>query len=71
MQATSSTVLYIRENTTQVLHTGSGADRWNRFLTRISHAAEPTGYNPTSDASIVARWWSTHPCVRANRTAAS
>jgi hypothetical protein len=52
--------------TTQVLHTGCGADRWNRFLSNVSHAAERSGFNPGSDALIVAKWWREHSRVWAS-----
>jgi hypothetical protein len=52
---------------TQVLHTGCGADRWNRFLSSVSRTAEKSAFNPGSDASTVAKWWSEHARVWASR----
>jgi len=63
---TESTSVTAASFTTQVLHTGCGADRWNRFLSNVSHAAERSGFNPASDASIVARWWREHSRVWVN-----
>ena len=62
-ESTSATAVSF---TTQVLHTGCGADRWNRFLSNVSHAAERSGFNPGSEASIVAKWWREHSRVWAN-----
>jgi hypothetical protein len=61
MNATSSTVMYISspggQFTTLVLHTGSGADRWNRFLSSISLGPMSPGSDSVRNASIVAKWW--------------
>jgi hypothetical protein len=57
--------------TTRVLHTGCDADRWNRFLSSVSPAAEPSARNPDSDAATVARWWREHSRVWGKRVIAS
>jgi hypothetical protein len=63
MYATSSTVMYISnpggQVTTLVLHTGSGsgADRWNRFLSSVSFGPALSGSDSARNASIVAKWW--------------
>jgi hypothetical protein len=77
MYATSSTVMHISAPatnasfTTRVLHTGYGAQRWNRFLSSVSLTAAPFGFDAARNASIVARWWRGHARARANPTIAS
>jgi len=70
-RTTASTSVTDASFTTQVLHTGCGADRWNKFLSSVSRAAELSGFNPSSDASIVAKWWCAHSRVWASRATES
>ena len=66
IRTTESTLGTAASFTTQVLHTGCGADRWSRFLSHVSHAADLSAFDPASDASIVARWWREHSRVWKN-----
>jgi len=57
--------------TTLVLHTGSGADRWNRFLSSVSLEATPFGFDAARNASTVAKWWRGRARAWASPTTAS
>ena len=57
--------------TTLVLHTGSGADRWNRFLSSVSLMDTQSGFDAARNASIVAKWWRGHVRASANPATAS